>query len=138
VPPTAVPPTAIPRPTAAPAIPPAEAHPTVATVSEAERVREAIRRWENAQNTLDADAYVRVFPRTDKARIQAAFDNIRSQTVAFEQVRVEVPPGGTRATVRLFERRVAVPRVGAEQRVDGNRTVTLQKQGENWVIIEVQ
>jgi len=147
VPQVVVPPTAAPRipPTNPPSPPveapaeravPAESRPTAA--SDADRVRDAIRRWERAQNTLDAEAYTRVFPRADRARIQAAFDGFRSQTVTFEQIRVDVAPGASRATVRLFEKRVAVPRVGAEQRAEGNRTVSLRKDGDTWVITEVQ
>jgi eukaryotic-like serine/threonine-protein kinase len=134
-PPTAVP-TAAPRPTSVPAIEVTPERP-VPSVTDADRVREAIRRWERAQNTLDADAYARVFPRVDKARIQAAFDGFRTQTVSYVQIRVEMN-GPSRATAHLFERRIAVPRVGAEQRAEGNRTVTLQKSGDSWVIVEVQ
>jgi hypothetical protein len=129
-PPTAAP-TAVPRPTQAPAA-------VEAPATDADRIRDAIRRWERAQNTLDADAYTRAFPRVDKSRIQAAFDGLRSQTVSYDLIRVDVTPGASKATVHLFERRVAVPRVGNEQRAEGNRTVTLQKAGDGWVIAEVQ
>ena len=134
VPPPTAAPTAVPRPTSAPAVTVA----VEAPAGDADRIRDAIRRWERAQNTLDADAYSRVFPRVDKSRIQTAFDGLRSQTVSYDLIRVDVTPGSSKATVHLFERRVAVPRVGNEQRAEGNRTVTLQKAGEGWVIAEVQ
>jgi hypothetical protein len=121
----------MPRPTSAPAA-------VEAPAGDADRIRDAIHRWERAQNSLDADAYTRVFPRVDKSRIQAAFDGLRSQTVSYDLIRVDVTPGSSKATVHLFERRVAVPRVGNEQRAEGNRTVTLQKSGDGWVIAEVQ
>jgi len=144
IPPTSLPaaiPTALPPPTAAPtAMPRPTSLPAVveAPVGDADRIRDAIRRWERAQNTLDADAYARAFPRVDKSRIQTAFDGLRSQTVSYDVIRVDVTPGSSRATVVLFERRVAVPRVGNEQRAEGNRTVTLTKSGDGWVITEVQ
>lgn len=123
-----------PNPPPAPAAePPATAEPKPAA-TEVDRVREAIRRYERAQNTLDADLYARVFPGAERSRVQSAFDNFRSQTVTFENVQIEVAPGGTRATARLHERRVAVPRVGSEQRLEGDRTIQLQKQGDGWII----
>ncbi|MEO8430937.1 MAG: protein kinase [Acidobacteriota bacterium] len=125
-----------PRP-APPPLPPAapSAAPEPKSVSsESDRIRDAIRRYERAQNTLDTDLYARVFPGADRARVQAAFDNFRSQTVTFENIRVDVVPGATRATARLHERRVAVPRVGSEQRLEGDRTIQLQKQGDGWII----
>ncbi|MEO8189178.1 MAG: serine/threonine-protein kinase [Acidobacteriota bacterium] len=121
-PPTAVPPEAGVRET------------KTASPSDVDRIREVISRYERAQNTLDADLYSRVYPRVNRARVQSAFDEFRSQTVSIDQIRVEVAPGATRATVRLHERRVAVPRVGSEQRIDANRTIALQKEHDNWVI----
>ncbi len=129
-----------PEPTPRPAPPPVAAAEPPATAeprpssSEVDRVREAIRRYERAQNTLDANLYARVFPGADRARVQSAFDNFRSQTVTFENIQVDIAPGGARATARLHERRVAVPRVGNEQHVEGDRTIQLQKQGDGWVI----
>ncbi|MEP6802646.1 MAG: hypothetical protein ABJC07_11940, partial [Acidobacteriota bacterium] len=129
-------------PTQAPA-PPIEARapesdPKPAGAYDADRIRDVISRYERAQNTLDADLYARVYPRVNRARVQSAFDEFRSQTVSIDQIRVDVAPGATRATVRFHERRVAVPRVGSEQRMDANRTLSLQKEHDTWVIIALQ
>lgn len=102
--------------------------------SEQDRIREALLRYERAQNTLDVELYSRVYPGANRARVQSAFDSLRSQTVTLEKVYIEVVPGATRALVRLHERRVAVPQVGSEQRMDGDRVIHLQKAGDNWVI----
>ena len=136
-----LPPTAPPEPAppaereraTAPAEPRGAAQPT-----DADRIRDVLRRWERAQNSLDADAYARVFPGVDRSRVQAAFAGFQSQTVTFDQIRVDVAPGANRATARLHEKRVAVPRVGAEQRAEGNRTVQLRKDGDTWVIAAVE
>ena len=93
-----------------------------------------MKRYERAQSTLDADLYSRVFPSVDRNRIQTAFDNFRSQSVEFEVRRIEIDPNGLTATVRGYERRVAAPRAGTEQRINAERTVTLEKRGDVWVI----
>ncbi|MDQ2979022.1 MAG: nuclear transport factor 2 family protein, partial [Acidobacteriota bacterium] len=103
-------------------------------LSDQDRIRDVVQRYERAQNALDAEQVTRLYPGASRARLQAAFDGLRSQTVAFDRIRIEVPPGSTRATVRLHEQRVAVPKVGVELRADGDRTILLQKEGENWVI----
>ncbi len=41
---------------------------------------------------------------------------------------------GSRATVSGYERRLAVPRIGAEQRDARERVLHLEKGGESWVI----
>ncbi|MEP6769634.1 MAG: protein kinase [Acidobacteriota bacterium] len=132
-PPIIRPPAAVPA-----AAPPPEPEPKSAGASDADRIRDVIARYERAQNTLDADLYARVYPKVDRARIQSAFDEFRSQTVTLDQMRIEVAPGGTRATVRLHERRVAVPRIGSEQRLEANRTIALQKERDTWVITALQ
>ncbi|MCA1579958.1 MAG: hypothetical protein LC796_00925 [Acidobacteria bacterium] len=58
--------------------------------------------------------------------------------MTLDQMRIEVAPGATRATVRVHERRVAVPRVGSEQRLEANRTIALQKERDTWVITALQ
>jgi serine/threonine-protein kinase len=129
-PPTAAP-AAIRTATAAPA--PAEA-PRAEHVTEEDRIRAAIGRYEKAQSTLDADLYSRVYPAIDTARVRAAFGQLRSQTLEFEIQKIELAPGGKTAVVRGVEKRDAQPQVGSEQHAVSNRAITLEKRGDTWVI----
>jgi eukaryotic-like serine/threonine-protein kinase len=130
-PPPTSPPRAAPTAASAPEAAPAPA-------SEQDRIRDVIKRYERAQNTLDADLYARVYPGANRARVQSAFENFSSQSVTLDQIRIEIQPGGTRAVAHVHEKRVAVPRVGSEQRLEGERTIVLQKQGDGWVIASLQ
>ncbi len=112
----------------------APAEPTRGTVSDAEKIREIIRRYEKAQNTLDADLYIRAFPSVDREKVRAGFESLRSQILEFEIQKIEIAPGGASAVVRGYEKRTAVPRVGSEQRFNSERVIHLEKRAEGWVI----
>jgi hypothetical protein len=99
-----------------------------------EKIRDAIRRYERAQSALDSDLYSRVYPSVDKARVRAAFEQLRSQKLVFEIQKIELAPGAATATVRGVEKREAVPQVGSEQRSVSPRVITLEKRGDAWVI----
>ncbi len=141
VPPAAISSVAALPPTAAP--PPEPSRPTPlptvrAAPSEADRIRETVRLYETAQNTLNPDLYVRAFPGVDRARIEEAFQSFRSQSVQFEVRRIEIDPRGTSAEVYGFETRVAVPKAGNDLRVNADRVLTMQKRGDSWVITAVR
>ena len=106
--------------------------------TEADRLREAVRLYETAQNTLDPDLYVRVFPGVDRSRVQEAFGNFRSQTVEFEIRKIEIDPRGQSAVVSGFESRLAVPKAGNEQRVNSDRVLHFEKRGDAWVITSIR
>ena len=90
--------------------------------TDADRLREAVRLYETAQNTLNPDLYVRVFPGVDRSRIQEAFgelpladrrvrdpeDRDRSARPVGGRLRVRVAPGrsqgGQRAARELGPR----------------------------------
>ena len=135
--PTAVPqvvPTSVPEPVRAPtAAPTARPRPSAAAADE-EKIRETIRRYVQAQNNLDADLYASVYPgiASRRAAIESAWRNLQSQHLEAEirQIRIN----DSRAEVRLYERRVAVPRAGSEQRDNRERTLHLEKRGDAWVI----
>jgi serine/threonine protein kinase len=131
----APPPSPAPSPArvAAPSPAPAEA-PRAERVTEEDRIRATIGRYEKAQSTLDADLYSRVYPAIDTARVRAAFGQLRSQTLEFEIQRIELAPGGRTAVVRGVEKRAAQPQVGSEQHAVNNRVITLEKRGDTWVI----
>jgi len=128
--PTAAPPAEI---TTLPA--PASPEPVRAAVSEEDRIRETLRRYERAQNSLDVALYASVYPALTGERrklVETAFRNLRSQTVEFEIQRIEV--SNSRAVVQGFERRLAIPLIGSEQRDARGRVIRLEKRGEAWVI----
>jgi hypothetical protein len=103
-------------------------------VTEEEKIREVIRAYEKAQSTLDADLYARIYPSVNVAKVRAAFESFRSQTVVFEIQEVTIDPGGSRAQVRGRETRVAMPRVGGEQRDSRSAVIQLKKSGDSWTI----
>ncbi len=96
-----------------------------------------IRRYEKAQSTLDAELYARIFPSVDRDRIARAFQSLASQTVEFEIRRVQIDPSGNQARVEGYERRIAAPRAGTEQRVSGERVLSLEKRADGWVIVRI-
>src|SRR5262249_29819355 len=102
--------------------------------SEVARIRDLVARYQQAQSTLDADAYARIYPGADAQKIRVAFEQLRSQSVVFEIDKIEVAPSGTSATVRGRETRTAVPRAGSDVHFAGPRVLQLEKRGEAWVI----
>jgi serine/threonine-protein kinase len=115
-------------PTAAPAKP---------APTENDRIRDALHRYERAQSTLDAVLYKRVFPTVDEDRIAHAFASLQSQSVELEVRRILISPDGSKADVFAFERRTALPRAGSEQRIQADRVLHLEKQGDAWVITKL-
>jgi len=102
-------------------------------------VREAVTQYVDAQNSLDVGLYARIYPGLSGERrrmVEQAFSNLKSQTLELDIQRVEV--NGSRATVVGFERRLAVPRVGSEQRDARERVIHLEKRGDGWVITELR
>jgi serine/threonine-protein kinase len=139
------PPTARPEPTRAPAtavagvepVRPPAVPPTVSVrnvASEEEKIRDVIHRYEKAQSTLDADLYARIFPSVDREKVRVGFESLRSQTLEFDIQKIEIASGGTSAVARGYEKRTALPRVGSEQRFNGERVIHLEKRAEGWVI----
>jgi eukaryotic-like serine/threonine-protein kinase len=109
------------------------------TRSEEEKVRDAVGRYVEAQNSLDVSLYAHIFPALAGERrrmVEQAFANLKSQTLELDIQRVEV--NGARATVVGFERRLAIPRVGSEQRDARERTIQLEKRGDGWVITQLR
>ena len=133
-----------PVPTAAPAVVeprPAPVRPTDAPKlrSEEEKVRDAVARYVEAQNSLDVGEYARIYPSLTGERrqlVEQAFGNLKSQTLELDIQKVSVT--GARAEVVGYERRLAVPRIGSEQRDARERTIRLEKRGDGWVITELR
>jgi serine/threonine protein kinase len=107
--------------------------------SEEQLVRDAVAQYVEAQNSLDVALYSRIYPGLSGERrrtVEQAFANLRSQTLELEIQRLEVT--GSRARVVGYERRLAVPRIGSEQRDARERTILLEKRGDGWVITELR
>ena len=88
---------------------------------------------------LDVALYSRVYPGLAGERrqmVEQAFGNLKSQTLELDIQRIEIT--GSRAQVVGYERRLAVPRVGSEQRDARQRMIHLEKRGDAWVITELR
>ena len=132
----AVPTAVLEQPKAAPVRPP---DPAARTRSEEDRVREAVALYVQAQNALDVGLYARVYPALSGERrrqVEEAFGNLKSQTLELDIRKVSLD--GSRATVSGYERRIAVARVGGEQRDARERLIRLEKRGDGWVITELR
>jgi serine/threonine protein kinase len=115
----------------------AEAAPRVR--SEEDRVRDAVALYVQAQNALDVGLYARVYPSLVGERrrmVENAFGSLKSQTLELAIRRITID--GSHATVSGYERRLAVPRVGGEQRDARERVIGLEKRGDAWVITELR
>lgn len=107
--------------------------------SEEDHVRDAVALYVQAQNSLDVGLYARVYPSLSGERrrlVEEAFGNLKSQTLELDIRKVTLD--GSRATVSGYERRIAVARVGGEQRDARERLIRLEKRGEGWVITELR
>ena len=125
-----------------PTVPPVPA-PTLAAsaeiaprpVPDTELIREILREYERAMNTLDVDRYVRIFPSFagDRRReLENSWKSLRSQHVNLDIHQIE--PAGDRAVVRVRQTLVGVPFVGSEQRDVREAVFSLEKRDGSWVI----
>ena len=141
--PTAAPPrptpVPVPQPTAEPrevrAAPVRPQEPAIRSKSEEEKVRDAVAFYVEAQNSLDVALYARVYPALAGERrrmVENAFASLKSQSLELDIQKVSI--SGSHAEVIGYERRVATPRVGGEQRDARARRISLEKRGDAWVI----
>ena len=105
--------------------------------SEQSRIRETIRLYDRAQNTLDVELYLRVFPSLDRRRVADAFSNLRSQSLHIEILSIDISPDGQKAAARVYERRAMVPKEGGVRRTQRELVLALEKTPERWVIRRV-
>jgi hypothetical protein len=117
------------------ATPPASTAPaSTPTVDDAALVREALRRYRAAYNGLDAGSAQSVWPAVDEGALARAFDGLESQTLTFDDCRVQVRSDAATATCRGSAR--YVPKVGSrEPRTEARVwTFSLRKNGSAWQI----
>lgn len=114
--------------------PPSPAEPARAAPSDQDRIRETLRTYEKALNTLDVGLYARVYPalESNRRQVEANWEALRSQQVELEIRQIDIR--NSHAVVRVFQRLVAVPRVGSELRDARERTLELETRGNVWVI----
>ena len=136
-PPTATQVVEAPKPIEIPPPPPPPPPPASRpTVSAEDSIRQMMSRYVDAQVALDAGRYARIFPGIDKEKVSRAFAALRSQELDLNIRKIDV--NGDSATVLASESRTAVPKVGSEQRVRGDRTFTLQRRGDDWIITSIR
>lgn len=114
--------------------PPSPAEPARSTPSEQDRIRETLHTYAKALNTLDVGLYARVYPalESNRRQVEVNWAALRSQQVELEIRQIEVR--NSHAVVLVFQRLVAVPRVGSELRDARERTLELEKRGNVWMI----
>lgn len=129
-------PSPAPEPARVPSPPPtAAAH---AAPSDQDKIRQVLQDYERAQNTLDLNLFAQVFPALSgdaRRNIESAWQGLKSQQLELEIRNIELK--GPHAVVRAHQRLVAVPRVGGEQHDERDRVITLEKRGDNWVIVSL-
>ena len=103
--------------------------------ADADRIREVLRTYERAHNTLDVDLYERVFPTfvsQQRQNLDRAWRGLKSQHLDLEVRQVDIK--GNQAVVHAFQRLEAVPQAGEGQRDSREVVLKLEKRGDNWVI----
>ncbi len=113
-------------------LPPVTTPPPAKSSSDEERIRQVITRFIEAQESLNADLYIQVFPTASRARVATSFAQLRGQKLVLEITSIQVT--GDRATVRASESRTIFPKVGTDQHFNRATTIALDKTGDTWVI----
>jgi len=106
---------------------------------EEQGIRQALREYEAAYESLDAAAVLRVQPSftTKQAdQLAKAFSEYRSYNLTIEDVQISLQ--GQRATVSTRVTRGLTPKVGRAQTVTGATVFLLEKRGTVWQILGVQ
>jgi hypothetical protein len=101
-------------------------------------VREALRRYEQAYESLDVAAVQRVQPLSPEQvrTLEKSFPEYRSFTVDFENLQIAVD--GTRATATTNVRRSFTPRVGRGATTNVRTVFHLEQARDAWVITRVE
>ena len=101
-------------------------------------VRDLLDRYRGAYEQLDARAARRIWPSVDERRLARAFSDLVSQTLDFEECRIDIDSVRGVATCR--GRATYVVRVGKRtpQTQDRSWTFQLQKTDERWAIDSVR
>jgi hypothetical protein len=124
---------------AAPSMPPPDAPPPAIVpqrveVDEAALVRQALQRYRVAYDGLDAGSAQAVWPAVNEGALARAFDALESQTLTFDDCRVDLQSGTATATCRGTTR--YVPKIGSRDPRTEPRVwnFSLRKDGSEWKI----
>jgi tetratricopeptide (TPR) repeat protein len=124
---------------AAASSPPADASPIVMAserpqVDEAALVRQALQRYRVAYDGLDAGSAQAVWPAVNQGALAKAFDGLESQTLTFDECRVQLQNETATAMCRGTTR--YVPKVGSREPRTEPRVwnFSLRKNGAEWKI----
>jgi len=101
-------------------------------------VRDLLDRYRGAYEQLDAKAARRIWPGVDERRLARAFSDLVSQTLDFEECRIDID--SARGVAKCRGRATYVVRVGKRtpQIQDRSWTFQLQKTDERWAIDSVR
>lgn len=107
-------------------------------VSEEAAVRNVLELYRGAYQQLDAQAAQRVWPNLDERRLAKAFSDLESQTLDFDECRIDV--ANAKSVARCRGRATYVGRVGTRTPQTHARrwTFELLKTGERWAIDSVR
>ena len=106
---------------------------------EEQGIRQALREYEAAYESLDAAAVLRVQPSfTSKQaeQLAKAFSGYRSYNLTIEEIQISLQ--GQKATVSTRVTRGLTPKVGRAQTVTAATVFLLEKRGTAWQIVGVQ
>ncbi|HMD34995.1 MAG TPA: hypothetical protein VKH42_08510, partial [Vicinamibacterales bacterium] len=108
--------------------------PVVRSANDEQLVRQALQRYRNAYEGLDAPSARAVYPAVNEVALARAFDGLQSQMLTFDSCEVQMHGDAATATCRGTAR--YVPKVGSrEPRTEPRRwTFTLQRAGLDWKI----
>jgi hypothetical protein len=106
----------------------------IVRVPDEEGVRQTLRQYQRAYESLDAQSAQAVWPRVDGDALQRAFDGLESQSLTFERCDVQVR--GAFGSAVCHGTTSYVPKVGSREPRIEPRTWTfgLRKSGDAWQI----
>jgi hypothetical protein len=96
-------------------------------------VRDALRQYATAFQSLDAASVKKVQPSANVASLQNAFKEMRSLEVSIDDI-VVLSQDATATRVSCRVRQTLTPRAGARKSIDVIRVVRLRKQNNVWAI----
>jgi hypothetical protein len=120
---------------AEPSTPPADA-PAGPEVDDGAFVRQALDRYRRAYDGLDAGSAQAVWPAVDEGALSRAFDGLESQTLTFDECRVQLHSEAGTATATCRGTTRYVPKVGSREPRTEPRVwnFLLRKSGGDWKI----
>lgn len=119
---------------------PAPAPPASRPVDNAAAIRDVLRRYQSAWQSLDADALRRVQSLSDAEarRIQQTMASADSYQVEMDVEDLTVAGDGRRASARARVTRRFNPRVGQSEAQTVTNTFELEKRGDSWIITRIR